>query len=60
MYQTVSSPVMLRPAVSPEEMKLIMSAIGAYSHNINYQKLIDRLEKQIDPKLMAATPKHRS
>ena len=35
-----------RPAVSPDDWKIIMSAIEAYSHNAQYRDLLGRLERQ--------------
>lgn len=35
-----------RPAVSADDWKIIMSAIEAYSHNVQYRDLLGRLERQ--------------
>ncbi len=35
-----------RPAVSPDDWKIIMAAISAYSHNAEYRELLGRLERQ--------------
>ena len=36
----------LRPFVSAKDLTMILSAIGAYSHNIEYRDLRDRLQHQ--------------
>jgi len=38
----------LRPSVSVQDLKLILSAIGAYSHNVQYRNLLERLRRQAD------------
>jgi hypothetical protein len=35
-----------RPAVSPDDWNMILSAIGAYAHNSTYRDLLGRLERQ--------------
>lgn len=35
-----------RPAVSVDDWKIIMEAIEAYSHNVKYRSLLERLERQ--------------
>ncbi|WP_146038724.1 hypothetical protein [Paracoccus sp. SY] len=35
-----------RPAVSVDDWKIIMEAIEAYSHNVKYRNLLERLERQ--------------
>lgn len=45
MYRT--EPVSaFRPAVSPDDWKMIISAIDAYAHNTHYRDLLGRLERQ--------------
>ena len=34
----------LRACVSADDLKLILSAVGAYAHNREYRELIERLE----------------
>ncbi|MGZ3215998.1 hypothetical protein [Paracoccus sp. T5] len=36
----------LRPCVSEKDLKMILSAVGAYSHNTEYRDLRDRLQHQ--------------
>ena len=36
----------LRPCVSAKDLMMILSAIGAYSHNTEYRDLRDRLQHQ--------------
>lgn len=36
----------LRPYVSAKDLTMILSAIGAYSHNAEYRDLRDRLQHQ--------------
>ncbi|GGF78822.1 hypothetical protein GCM10011402_34330 [Paracoccus acridae] len=45
MCQAQSSTA-FRPAVSVDDWKIIMSAIEAYSHNVKYRSLLERLERQ--------------
>lgn len=36
----------LRPVVSAKDLAMILSAIGAYSHNAEFRDLRDRLQHQ--------------
>lgn len=45
MSQAQSSTA-FRPAVSVDDWKIIMEAIEAYSHNVKYRNLLERLERQ--------------
>ncbi|MBM3603550.1 MAG: hypothetical protein FJX25_02055 [Alphaproteobacteria bacterium] len=45
MYQHQAA---LRPSVLAKDLELILSAIGAYSHNTEYRDLLDRLKHQVD------------
>lgn len=46
-----------RPAVSADDWKLIIAAIGAYSHNAEYRDLLGRLERQATLNGIAEPPK---
>lgn len=45
MYPARSTPP-FRPVVSTDDWKLIVTALSAYSHNLEYRNLLGRLERQ--------------
>lgn len=53
----VSGPMPRRASVPAEDLKLILSALSAYSHNSTYQPVIDRLQSQAVELGVAKLPK---